>query len=83
LGLFVEAPESIEEIKRINSDISAPTAANMVPGGKTPLFKAEELHRTGTAAGLEDHFLVFYEFNKLLGLMGIREKEKEYYQGIS
>jgi len=26
-------------------------------------------------------FLEFYEFNKLLGLIGIREKE--YYQGIS
>ena len=28
-------------------------------------------------------FLEFYAFNKLLGLIGIREKEKEYYQGIS
>lgn len=45
--LFVESPESREEMARINAAIAAPTLANMVEGGRTPLVEAGELGRLG------------------------------------
>ncbi len=45
--IFIEAPENIEQMKRITKEISTPTLANMIPGGKTPLLTAEELEKIG------------------------------------
>jgi 2-methylisocitrate lyase-like PEP mutase family enzyme len=45
--IFIEAPRSIEEMRRINQEIDAPTLANNVEGGKTPLLPAKELERLG------------------------------------
>ena len=41
--LFVEAPESEEEIARIGESIDKPLLANMVDGGKTPMVSADRL----------------------------------------
>ncbi len=41
--IFIEAPVNIEQMKRITQEISIPTLANMIPGGKTPLLPANEL----------------------------------------
>ena len=46
---FVEAPESIEEMKRIPGLLSAPQLINMVPGGKTPIVDGAELASMGFA----------------------------------
>lgn len=48
--VFVEAPESIEQMRRITAEIKAPTLANMIPGGKTPILSAKELQELGYAA---------------------------------
>jgi 2-methylisocitrate lyase-like PEP mutase family enzyme len=40
---FVEAPESIEEVKRIPSLLRVPQVINMVPGGRTPIVDAAAL----------------------------------------
>lgn len=45
--IFVEAPESIEEMRQINRQIKAPTLANMVEGGKTPLLPNQKLKDIG------------------------------------
>lgn len=45
--IFVEAPESVEEMRKINSMINAPTLANMVEGGKTPLLPNQNLAEIG------------------------------------
>ena len=45
--VFVEAPESREELRRINEDVDAPTFANMIEGGKTPFLDAAELDDLG------------------------------------
>ena len=45
--IFVEAPKTIEEMKRINREIDGPTLANNVEGGKTPLLTAKELESIG------------------------------------
>ena len=41
--LFVESPESVEEMKAITASVSKPCLANMVEGGRTPLLSAQEL----------------------------------------
>ncbi len=45
--LFVEAPESREELETIAKGLDAPTFANMIEGGKTPYLEAEELEEIG------------------------------------
>jgi len=46
-AVFVEAPRSIEEMKKIGKEISAPLVANMIEGGATPLSSAETLNKMG------------------------------------
>jgi methylisocitrate lyase len=50
-AVFVEAPESAEEMARVRAAVPAamPLVANMVEGGRTPLRTAEELAAAGYA----------------------------------
>lgn len=45
--LFVEAPESLEELARIGSEVPGPKLANLVEGGDTPLVSLDELEALG------------------------------------
>ena len=45
--LFVESPESIEEMKQITSSFKVPVLANMVEGGRTPFLPVQELESLG------------------------------------
>lgn len=45
--IFLEAPQSIEEIKSIAQSIKKPLLSNMVEHGKTPFLKASELEAIG------------------------------------
>jgi carboxyvinyl-carboxyphosphonate phosphorylmutase len=45
--LFIESPESIDEMKRITSSFDVPVLANMVEGGRTPLMNAKKLEALG------------------------------------
>jgi 2-methylisocitrate lyase-like PEP mutase family enzyme len=44
---FVEAPESVEEIRAIPQRLSAPQLVNMVVGGRTPIMDFSELDSMG------------------------------------
>ena len=44
---FVEAPESVDEIRRIPGALSVPQLVNVVIGGKTPTLDAAEFARLG------------------------------------
>lgn len=46
-AVFVEAPKSIEEMRKIGKSINAPLVANMIEGGATPIRSAKELHKMG------------------------------------
>ena len=46
-AVFVEAPRSLDEMKRIGKEINAPLVANMIEGGATPLSSAETLSKIG------------------------------------
>ncbi len=45
--LFVESPESVEEMERIGRSFDLPLVANMVEGGRTPVLPAADLERIG------------------------------------
>ena len=45
--LFVESPESVEEMQRIGKAFDVPLVANMVEGGRTPVLTAAELQEIG------------------------------------
>lgn len=45
--LFIESPESIEEMKMITSSFSVPVLANMVEGGRTPMMSNQKLQEIG------------------------------------
>lgn len=48
--IFVEAPTTIEQMRRICATVGAPCLANNIEGGLTPLLPAHELQRIGYAA---------------------------------
>ncbi len=45
--VYVECPQSLEEVARLIKSISAPLAFNLIPGGKTPDFALAELEELG------------------------------------
>jgi 2-methylisocitrate lyase-like PEP mutase family enzyme len=45
--LFIESPESVEEMERIGRTFGVPLVANMVEGGRTPILDAATLHELG------------------------------------
>ena len=45
--IFVEAPRSIEELKKIANEINAPLVANMIEEGLTPNLPAKDLLKMG------------------------------------
>ncbi|MEM2856893.1 MAG: isocitrate lyase/PEP mutase family protein [Candidatus Nitrosocaldaceae archaeon] len=70
--IFIEAPKSIEEMKKITNSIDAPLVANMIEGGRTPLLSAKELEEIGfkiavfpLSALLASSYAVRYIFKKL------------------
>ncbi len=48
--IFVEAPETVEQMRRLTREIAAPLLANLIPGGRTPLLSAQALQEMGFAA---------------------------------
>lgn len=50
--IFVEAPQSIEEIERIAREVEAPLLINLVQGGMTPIESATRLQELGFAIAI-------------------------------
>ena len=45
--IFVEAPQSVDELKKVADTIDVPVMANMIEHGKTPLLSVDELQDLG------------------------------------
>jgi 2,3-dimethylmalate lyase len=45
--VFIEAPQSVEELKRIAKEIEAPLLVNMIKGSKTPMLPVDDLEALG------------------------------------
>ena len=59
-GLFVEAPQSLDELARIGRTFQGvPQLANMLEGGRTPVLPPHELHQLGFAMVAYPTSLIF------------------------
>lgn len=50
--VFVESPESVEEMAKIGATIEAPLLVNVVEGGRTPVLPVEEYKKLGYAMAI-------------------------------
>jgi len=73
-AIFVEAPKSIAEMKKIGQSINAPLVANMIEGGATPLLSATKLHEMGFKLILYPLSILFA--NAFASLQILRELRK-------
>lgn len=46
-AVFVEAVETVEDMRKVNAAVSVPSMANLIEGGKTPYLKAAKLQELG------------------------------------
>ncbi len=51
-AIFIEAPESVEEMKKIGASVEAPLVSNQLHGGKTPILPQAELKQMGFGAAI-------------------------------
>ena len=51
-AIFIEAPESVEEMKRIGAAVGAPLVSNQLHGGKTPILSQAQLSEMGFRAAI-------------------------------
>ena len=70
--IFVESPESEEEMWQINKAVDKPTLANMVSGGKTPILSSDRLHEMGFSIAI----------HPALGFLAVGEALKNAYSKL-
>jgi 2,3-dimethylmalate lyase len=51
-AIFIEAPESAEQMKRIGASVDAPLVSNQLHGGRTPILSQAQLAKYGFAAAI-------------------------------
>jgi methylisocitrate lyase len=73
--IFVEAPRSVEEMRRINREVDAPTLAIQIEGGKTPLVTTRELEQIGFNVVVYPNATVYATAWALKGLWETLKKE--------
>ncbi|MEL7568793.1 MAG: carboxyvinyl-carboxyphosphonate phosphorylmutase, partial [Dehalobacterium sp.] len=69
--IFIESPESVEEMKKITAAFKVPVLANMVEGGRTPLLTVEELMEIGY------HLVIYPTSSTYITAQAIMELMKE------
>jgi 2-methylisocitrate lyase-like PEP mutase family enzyme len=51
-AIFIEAPENIEEMKKIGASLDVPLVSNQIHGGKTPIMPQARLKEMGFSAAI-------------------------------
>ncbi|MEA4815483.1 MAG: isocitrate lyase/PEP mutase family protein [Lachnospiraceae bacterium] len=74
--IFFEAPQSVEEMKKVAAELKVPLLANMVEKGKTPLLTADELTKMGFNLIIYPASLLYTATNAL-NIMLKRLKDEE------
>ncbi len=68
--IFIESPESVEEMEYINRSMPRPTLANIVERGRTPQLPAAELERIGYKIAIFPVASVLAETKALFTIFG-------------
>lgn len=78
-GLFIEAPESVEELERVARAFEVPQFCNMLVSGRTPILSNRELHEMGFAMVVHGISLVMRVAKAMQqSLAAIREDRIDY-----
>jgi 2-methylisocitrate lyase-like PEP mutase family enzyme len=67
--IFVEAPNTVDEMRKITSQVKAPTMANNIEGGKSPLLSAAELQEIGYSSVVFPVAATYAVAQAVMGLM--------------
>jgi 2,3-dimethylmalate lyase len=51
-AIFIEAPESVEQMEKIGASIEAPLVSNQLHGGRTPILPQHKLKQMGFSAAI-------------------------------
>lgn len=73
--IFVESPESVEELQRVARSFDAPVLANMVEGGRTPFVTAADLEAMGFSVVIFPASSVFLTAGVLTAMMADLRRE--------
>lgn len=73
--IFVDAPQSKDELKIIAESIKAPLMVNMTEGGKTPILKGEELQEIGFKIAIYPCITVFAAAKAMKEVLADLKKE--------
>lgn len=73
--IFIESPETEEELAYIASSFQVPVLANMVEGGRTPLLSVDELEKLGFSLVIYPASSVFLAAGAVKDLMEQLKKE--------
>lgn len=73
--IFVEAPQSVDEIRKIADSISTPLLINMFKGGKTPLVPMNELETMGYRVAIVPSPLQLAAIYAMKELLRVLKKE--------
>lgn len=73
--IFVEAPETVDELRAIPREIAVPLVVNMVEGGSTPVLSAPELAEMGYAVVLFANALLRMASSAMLRTLDVLRRE--------
>lgn len=76
--VFVESPESADEMRRITREVPAPALANIVEGGRTPNLPAAELQSIGYRMAIYPNSIT-----RMIGRMGAMLYETLLHEGTT
>ncbi len=74
--IFVEAPKSLEEMKKIGKSVNAPLVANMIEGGATPIIPSDKLYKMGYNVILYPLSVLFANAYSTLSVLKELKKKK-------
>ena len=80
--IFVEAPQTEDEIVRVAREVKAPLLANMVAGGRTPSVKFSDLERLGYKIVIYPAVCMMAAVQAIeAALRLLRERETDWHEG--
>ncbi|MGH7277680.1 MAG: isocitrate lyase/phosphoenolpyruvate mutase family protein, partial [Candidatus Rokuibacteriota bacterium] len=80
--IFVEAPQTDDEIRRVAREVKAPLLSNMVQGGKTPSMKFSELERLGYKVVIYPALCMVAAIQAMEVALGrLKERETDWHDG--
>lgn len=73
--IFVESPESIDEVRQVTKEINGPVMFNNVEGGRSPFISRDVLQEIGVAMTIYPNALTRIMTKSAINLLQVLKKE--------